>query len=112
MMPRARRDQGSALLLRPAPNAQTGGLDPGSARRLRCCYRRPQFHTHGYLTGQIASICPMPRTSLSRVLLAIIGPVGILPVGVAVAVTVGSFVYVPPEVSLKPEAMLFLQGST
>ena len=47
-----------------------------------------------------------------RILLAIIGPAGILPVGVSVAILVGFYVYTPPEASLKPEAMLFLQGST
>lgn len=54
----------------------------------------------------------MPRTRLNRAAIAVIGPAGILPIGIAVAVLVGFFIYVPPEVSLKPEAMLFLQGST
>jgi hypothetical protein len=47
-----------------------------------------------------------------QILLAIIGPAGIVPIGFLVAIVVGRFVYIPPEASLKPEAMLFLQGST
>ena len=40
------------------------------------------------------------------------GPVGILPIAFLVAWVVGGVAYTPPEASLKPEAMLFLQGST
>lgn len=69
-------------------------------------------HDQGGVAITLPAQYPKPHRSLSRALLAIIGPAGILPVGVAVAVTVGFFVYVPPEASLKPEAMLFLQGST
>src|SRR5215212_8162648 len=53
----------------------------------------------------------MSKTSRT-ILLASIGPPGIIPISVLVAFVVGGLVYTPPEASLKPEAMLFLQGST
>jgi hypothetical protein len=46
-----------------------------------------------------------------RILLAIIGPMGIAPIAFLVA-WAAAVAYTPPEANLKPEAMLFLQGST
>ena len=40
------------------------------------------------------------------------GPLLIIPTGLLLAVATGAFLYVPPEITGRPEHLLFLQGST
>ena len=40
------------------------------------------------------------------------GPLLIIPMGLLLAVATGAFLYVPPEITGRPEHLLFLQGST
>ena len=40
------------------------------------------------------------------------GPLLIIPLGLLLAIVTGAFLYVPPEITGRPEHLLFLQGST
>ena len=51
----------------------------------------------------------LPRQDVARVLT---GPLLIIPLGLVVAIAVGFFIYVPPEIHGHLERHLFLQGST
>lgn len=51
----------------------------------------------------------LPRQGSLRVLT---GPLLIIPLGLLIAIFTGRFLYVPPEITGRPEHLLFLQGST
>ena len=51
----------------------------------------------------------LPRQDFIRTMT---GPLLVIPAGLAVAVFTGFYLYVPPEISGRPEHLLFLQGNT